>query len=411
MASTRERKKSDGTPYWSVLYRLDGKQTSKSFEGENGEADAEYVKELMNKVGPARALEILNLDAPPKAGQTVGQYVRKYIDQLTGIEQSTIDDYNRYLKNDIDAVLSYKDTKGDDRTICLGGLPLEHLGPEDIGEWVRALEQKPGRRGKLASPKTIANKHGFLSGALAAGVPKVIPSNPCAGRKLPRGDGDDHEPVFLSEEEFKLLHSSTTEYWQLLMEFLVTSQCRWGEAVALRPSDVDRVKCKVRIRRAWKYSTTKGYYLGKPKTKRSKRDIDIDKDLLDRLDYSNEWLFVNRTGGPIRYAGFKRRVWDKAVARTELDPIPTPHDLRHTGASWLLNRGVPISTVSRRLGHESIKVTVDVYGHISDESGQAAAAVFADMFRDADDTGDDVDDEFEDDLDEDDDAVEDGDEY
>lgn len=379
MASIRQRVKGDGTPYWQVLYRLNGKQPSISFEGETGEEDAEYVKELMNRVGPARALEILDLEKPTKVELSLSQYLREYIDGLTGLDQYTIDKYNSYLRNDIDHKLTFTDNGGAVRAIDLGAIPIAKLTEADIGLWIRGLQAKPGRGGKLAAPKTIANKHGFLSGALSAAVPRLIPANPCAGRTLPRGDGDDHEPVFLSPDEFKWLLSSTTEYWQLLMEFLVTSQCRWGEAVALRPSDVDRARNKVRVRRAWKYSDTKGYYLGPPKTRRSKREVDIDKDLLDRLDYSNEWLFVNRSGGPVRYTGFKRRVWDKAVARAKLDPQPTPHDLRHTGASWLLNRGVPMITVSRRLGHESIKITLDVYGHISDESGRAAASVFSDL--------------------------------
>ncbi|MBU8834143.1 tyrosine-type recombinase/integrase [Mycolicibacterium goodii] len=372
MASVRgDRVKKDGTPYWSVLYREDGKQRSISFEGETGEADAEYVKELMNRVGVARALEILKVERPERASPTLAQYLRRHIDQLTGIEQQTIDKYNGYLKNDIEPLI--------------GSIPLDKLTEADIGEWVRALEKKPGRRGKLAQPKTIANKHGFLSGALNAAVPRLIPANPCVGRTLPRGDGDDHEPVFLTHQEFRRLVESTTPHWRLLMEFLVSSGCRWGEAVALKPSDVDRTKNKIHVRRAWKYSTTNGYELGPPKTKRSRRTIDLDPSLLDRLDYTNEWLFVNRAGGPVRYHGFIQRVWNKAVDRAQLDPRPTPHDLRHTSASWLLNSGVPITTVSRRLGHESIKVTVDVYGHLSDDSGRAAAAVFADVLRETED--------------------------
>jgi integrase len=75
----------------------------------------------------------------------------------------------------------------------------------------------------------------------------------------------------------------------------------------------------------------------------------------------------------VRYAGFRHRVWDKAVARAKLDPAPTPHDLRHTCASWMLNGGIPPSVVSRHLGHESIQITVDVYGDVDQASSQQAA--------------------------------------
>jgi integrase len=133
-------------------------------------------------------------------------------------------------------------------------------------------------------------------------------------------------------------------------------------------------------RRAWKYNSN-GYRIGSPKTKRSRRDVNLDPALLDKLDYTGEWLFTNTVGGPVRYQGFRRRVWDKAVQRAKLEPAPTPHDLRHTHASWLLNAGVPITTVSRRLGHENIQTTVNIYGHLDRSSDAAAAAVMGKLLN------------------------------
>jgi len=176
----------------------------------------------------------------------------------------------------------------------------------------------------------------------------------------------------LSREEFARLLAATTEPWRPLVEFLVASGARWGEVSALRPGDVDRDSGTVRIRRAWNYSS-KGYQIGPVKTRRSRRDIKIPLRLLEQLDYSNEYLFTNRSGGPVRYQGFRRRVWDKATARAQLDPPPTPHDLRHTCASWMLLGGIPPSVVSRFLGHESIQITVDTYGDVDSTSTQAAA--------------------------------------
>jgi len=55
------------------------------------------------------------------------------------------------------------------------------------------------------------------------------------------------------------------------------------------------------------------------------------------------------------------------------------HDLRHSCASWLLGKGVPLITVSAQLGHEDTSVTVKIYGHLDRTAGQAAATVMADM--------------------------------
>jgi integrase len=59
------------------------------------------------------------------------------------------------------------------------------------------------------------------------------------------------------------------------------------------------------------------------------------------------------------------------------------HDLRHTHATILLRAGVPLIVVSRRLGHRSIAITADTYGHIDSEMQADAAQLGAALIRDA----------------------------
>jgi integrase len=113
--------------------------------------------------------------------------------------------------------------------------------------------------------------------------------------------------------------------------------------------------------------------VGVPKTKRSVRTINLDESVLAQLDYSHEWLFVNRNGGPVRIHGFRPRVWRPAVKRSGLNPTPRIHDLRHTCASWLIAAGVPLPVIQRRLGHESITTTIDLYGHLDRSADKLAA--------------------------------------
>lgn len=351
MASLRTRTKADGTSSWAVLYVIDKRQTSVTFD--NLET-AEKFKALVDTVGAARAMSAWGIAdtvrAAPSSDYTVVGWLTKYVDEMTGVEQKCIDDYRRYIR---------------DLKEFFGELPLAAIEYGDISRWIKYLET-------INKPKTIANKHGFLSAGLGAAVPKQIPANPAAGRRLSKGTGDDDEIRMLTRKEFDRLLAATTEYWRPLVEFLVVSGCRWGEASALKPGDVDRKACSVKIRRAWKHSSD-GYTIGATKTKRSNRTIKIPKRILDQLDYSSEWLFTNRAGGPVRYAGFRHRVWDPAVARAKFDPAPSPHDLRHTCASWMLNGGVPSAVVSRHLGHQSIQITHDIYGDVDQASAQLAA--------------------------------------
>lgn len=353
MASIRDGKRKDGSTYWSVLYRLDGRQRSTSW---NKESDAERFKALVDTIGPAEALKAVGLQRPaPREGMTVAAWLDRYINHLTGIQKDTVERYRVYARGDI----------GDH----LGQLTLTDCHSDDIRRWVKHLEDSE------VSAKTIKNKHGFLSGAFKAAVAAGhILANPCERVRLPRWDRK--EMVFLSEEDFQRLLGVLGEHWRPLVTFLAHSGCRFGEATALRPSDVDRRKNTVRIVKAWKYHSG-GYELGVPKTKRSVRTISMEKSVLDQLDYSNEWLFVGRAGGPVRSSGFNPRVWKPAVKRAELNPPPRVHDLRHTHASWLIAAGIPLPVIQRRLGHESITTTVDLYGHLDRRSDEAAAAALA----------------------------------
>lgn len=357
MASIRPGHRANGSPYWSVLYRLDGKQRSTSW---NEKCDADRFKTLIETLGPGAALEAVGLARPtPSQDLTVTEWLRRYIASRTGVEQYTIDKYEQYARA-IEPVL--------------GHIRLTELTDTDVAGWVRHLETVASRRGKPYAPKTIKNMHGFLSAALATAVPRYIPANPAAGRRLPKGTGDEVEIVdrLLSHDEFARLLNATTEHWRPLLEFLVASGCRWGEATALKPGDVNRDAGTVRVRRAWKYSSA-GFETGRTKTTRSNRTIHVAKTILDKLDYGGEWLFTNRGGGPIRYSGFRQRVWNPAVDRAGLEPKPTPHALRHTCASWLLSAGYPMLAVSRHLGHKSALMTADVYGGVVDQVGAQLA--------------------------------------
>lgn len=371
MASTRTDTRADGTIAHRVFFREptgDGKakQTCLTFDDPDL---AEMFRAAVDRLGAARAIELHRVERAPRRGHqpdalTVTGWLNRHIDHLTGIRQGTLDAYRGYVRNDIAPII--------------GTIPLADLTEEDVALWVQDLEEAG------AAPKTIANKHGFLSGALAAAVPKHIKANPAAGRRLPRGDGDDHEMLFLSRDEFGLLLSEVTEPWRPMIEFLVASGCRLGEATALKPGDVDLEHSTVKIVRAWNRSN-KGYKIGPTKTKWSKRTIKVSAAVLAKLDLGGEWLFTNpgrgrrNDGGPVRPINLRRNVWYPAVERAGFDPPPRIHDLRHTCASWMIQGGVPLLVVSRHLGHQSIQVTANVYGHIDLTTAAAAADVIGAM--------------------------------
>ncbi len=364
-ASIRTRRRADGSTAYAVLYQIDGTQTSATFDDEQAAQD---FRNAIKTLGPQRAMLAWGIAptttlAKKISGPTVAEWVDKHIDALSGVARSTLYDYRAYLRNDI--------------TPALGAIPLALLAPADVAAWVEAMA-KAGSSGK-----TIQNNHGFLASALNTAVAAGhIPANPAAGTRLPRTERP--EMIFLTQEEFRQLRTGFTDRWLPLLDFMVASGARFGEIAALRPSDVDRQRGTVHIGRAWKRTYVKGdgYELGAPKTKKSVRTISVAPAILDGMDYSREYLFVNSRGGPLRVAGWRANVWYPSVDRAQkkeegLKKAPRIHDMRHTCASWMIAAGVPLPVIQRHLGHESIATTVNLYGHLDRKESDAAAAVMA----------------------------------
>jgi len=83
-------------------------------------------------------------------------------------------------------------------------------------------------------------------------------------------------------------------------------------------------------------------------------------------------VFTSPSGGPIRRNNFRRRIWLPAVHSSVGEPC-TFHDLRHTHAALLIAQGEHPKVIQERLGHASIKTTLDAYGHLFDGLDEAAA--------------------------------------
>jgi integrase len=83
----------------------------------------------------------------------------------------------------------------------------------------------------------------------------------------------------------------------------------------------------------------------------------------DRRD--SDYVFKSQTGGPTRYA-VVRRAWVRALEETEFEGLGF-HAFRHTLASQLIKRNKSLTSIQKRLGHSSIKVTSDLYGHLYPE--------------------------------------------
>jgi hypothetical protein len=84
-----------------------------------------------------------------------------------------------------------------------------------------------------------------------------------------------------------------------------------------------------------------------------------------------EWVFVNSVGKPLDINHWRKRVFYRVLKKAGIKKIRV-HDLRHTYASLLIQGGESLAYVRDQLGHHSIKVTVDIYGHLVPGVNKAA---------------------------------------
>lgn len=93
----------------------------------------------------------------------------------------------------------------------------------------------------------------------------------------------------------------------------------------------------------------------------------------DKWEGSNEHFFVFSTWNGKSYYHTSHGTWlRRFLKRKKLKPIRF-HDLRHTSATLLINKGVHAKTISNRLGHADIRTTMNIYGHALQSADQLAA--------------------------------------
>jgi integrase len=98
---------------------------------------------------------------------------------------------------------------------------------------------------------------------------------------------------------------------------------------------------------------------------------------------SDEYVFTAAEGGPVRHRNFMRRHFKPAVTAAELDDGLRWHDLRHTTAALLVANGRHLEEVKDYLGHSSIRVISDRYGHLFPKARAELADALDDTFAKA----------------------------
>lgn len=244
-------------------------------------------------------------------------------------------------------------------------LPIGDIDVITIRGWQNYVISYTDEDGECLSGTYIKTLQAQLSAILNYAVKNYgLPSNPCLAAG-PIGQRDAEEMQFWTQEQYEVFrnHEQKRAY-QLAFDILFYTGVRSAELLALYPSDFTEGDVAVlHVRR--NYSVVKGKELiTTPKTKASIRDISIPQFLYDEMRQycddirckPDERIFYF---GKHALRGEMKRVTGKAGL-----PEIRVHDMRHSHAALLINMGINMKELQRRLGHKSIRTTMDTYGHL-----------------------------------------------
>lgn len=352
-ATVREKKKGSGI--WWVFLRHKGSRKSKKV------GDKKTAEQIAKTMNAKIALEEFGLNNEP--GKTFGEYARVWRDTVIPVtcKQSTQQDYKSLLKKHI----------------------LPHFGKMEVAK-IKKLTVKEfllAKMSKYAKSTTNHMKNAIGQVLTLAVDEEAITINPAHNLgKIFIDDPKKRKKVdFLTRDELSILLDSFLQHYPEHYPMTLTlarTGMRIGEVIALQWGDIDFNERFFNVQR----NCVRGV-ITTPKSAQGTRRVDMSLQLAQvlknlkhqrkiaamgkgagKLDLS-EFVFLSTVGTIIIPDKWRTRYFYKALDKAGIRKIRI-HDLRHTYASLLIQAGESLAYVKEQLGHHSIQVTVDVYGHL-----------------------------------------------
>lgn len=290
----------------------------------------------------------------------------------------------------------------------LGSIKLQKLNTMNIQEMYNNLYNN----GNGLSATTIGYIHLTLKQCLNKAVElKYIPNNPSMHCTLPKDSKGSKKKTFSPDEIYRIIKAIDYKNSCHLMALLgMLTGLRQGELMALTWADIDftnecitvnKTISRIQVRNekgkvVEDNNTNKTQVIIKPpKTESSNRIIPLPKNIINilkkhklaiaennlknGLPHNENCLLFTTRNGTIINANNLRETWIRLLNKAGVSYLSF-HSVRHTFATQLLETGVNIKTIQYLLGHSSIKTTLNIYAHASDDSKVNAISKLNDIF-------------------------------
>lgn len=318
-------------------------------------------------------LELKNNTYIAKKNITVYMFIQEWLkSRKNTVEIKTYKNYELYCNNICK---------------CLGHIKLIDLNGKILDSFYNELKTKT-----KYSDRTIKDHYAAMTNILNTAVNwNYLIVNPNLKAK-PIKYRKKEISCYSPEDANKLMQVLRNEPLknQLIIMLTLDSGCRRGELTGLTWNDIDFANSSIDINKTTQYVSGYGIFEKTTKTESSNRVVFISKTTLDllkkyqkqqlekRLKLGSKWqnskrVFTTEYGADM-HPNTPSKIFDNIIKKYNLKKISF-HGLRHTNASLLKIKKVPLQTISKRLGHSNISVTHNVYSHFFEEELKEVANV------------------------------------
>lgn len=277
---------------------------------------------------------------------------------INNIEDKDIIDYLEYLKYERRVSINTIDSYGENLLLLSNTLnkPLISLNKEDIRDFLSKIEKSERTKAHYLTVFNSFYKYLVFMDKLDI--------NPCDGIKSPKLE--KKLPSYLTKEEidklFDIRLTKPIDYRnKAMLEVLYATGTRISELINLELNQIDFEECVIRV--TGKGSKDRIVPLGNSAIKALQEYIYNYRVFLVKTE--NNYVFLNKNGGKISRQGFfkiLKNLADSAGIKKEV----SPHTLRHSFATELLNNGADLRVIQELLGHENLETT-EIYSHLQNK--------------------------------------------
>src|SRR5262249_6638218 len=391
------KSKNESRSVGQVIERGDDKFLIRIFLGRDSEGKKHYHNETFHGKKTDAKKKLRDLIGKHERGEplrlsnnTLNTFLDEWLKSNPKLKESTREHYAKMLE-------LYVRQK-------LGKLILKKIEARDVDELYAEMSAGGHER------STVYHIHSLLKMVFKLAMKRrKIVFNPMDGVTSPGGADFEkykkarrEKQVMAPEHIESFLTAASETRFGTICALAFHTGCRPGELLGLRWADLDAPARRIHIRKGIHWRKTDDprghWYLDEPKTSYGRRTLALTDWLLELLDghrklqleermkagrawNNHDFIFCDEVGEP--YSQTRLRYYFKQIlAAAELPDNFNPYSARHSSATHLIGAGVDAKTVSRRLGHSDVSITLGTYTHPTDEMEERAAGEIERVIRD-----------------------------